>query len=616
MCGIVAAVGNISFQIPNFSQALNNLKLRGPDAEGIWFSKQSNVKIGHRRLSINDLSEMGNQPFSNESETIWLACNGEIYNYWDLRNELEKNGHFFQSNSDNEAIIHAYEEWGLKKCLDKLYGMFSFVLWDENLKTLFAARDHVGIKPLCYAELDNGLIISSDFSGLLPLLPEKPDPDPVGIAYVLSLGYIPSPYSIWKGTKKLEPGHWLEWNESTGLKKQGYWSPPNKIDNSGDYSDEQWKNLFEKVLAEHMLSDVPVGLFLSGGLDSTAIALGLKNIKKEFRAMTIAFPGSSKDEEHIAKKIANEFDFLLDSYPLTEKDIGELMEKMIKKSDEPHFISSALPYYRLSENVSKNNYKVVLGGDGGDECFGGYKWHRIKKRTFFGIESLIGNIIALLSKKRLFWTSSLYFNIVLNNFITKKMFLYNYIRTENGNYFHPNEISFLLKSANFTFNYQNVLEPFERYDCPTLPSLRRFQRIDLMNFCADHVNTRVDRMSMCHSLEVRVPFLDRRVIEYALKMPQKTDEISQQNSKPLLRNYLKNNHAPDEVLSHPKLGFSMRFLDKYDNKTICKEIDNGWLVQNGYLNKQWRDIVNENIPNYKGKLLLLYSLTKWSNHWI
>ena len=374
MCGIVAVATESPHGTPEVAESMLNMARRGPDCGGEWTAPSGRVRLGHRRLSIIDLSDAGKQPMHNEDRSIWLVCNGEIYNYLNLRSRLEGLGHFFYSSSDSEVILHAYEQWD-DECVDHLIGMFAFCIWDENKNLIFAARDRIGIKPLCYAQIPGGIALSSDFSGLLPLLPECPYPDAEAVAYVMTLGYIPAPHSIWKGTHKLRPGHKLRWGKTSGLQISKYWSPPTQIDYSGDYSFEKWEELFLTVLQEHLLSDVPISLFLSGGLDSTAIAMGLNQLDVPVKALSVSFPGSQFNEEYVAKAVTDHFNQEHEIQPIEIMDIDRLLDGVAAAFDEPLGYSALVTMFVVSK-LAAREFKVALAGDGGDECFGGYVWHR------------------------------------------------------------------------------------------------------------------------------------------------------------------------------------------------------------------------------------------------
>jgi asparagine synthase (glutamine-hydrolysing) len=299
------------------------------------------------------------------------VCNGEIYNYPDLRRRLEGLGHIFYSNSDSECILHAFEQWG-DACVDMLNGMFAFAIWSEKQKKLMLARDRVGIKPLYYAENKNGLVFGSELRALYPLLEREPPIEPLAIAYILSTIYIPSPLTIRKGVHKLEAGHILVWTMENGIKTRRYWEPPRHIDERKERNPAEWEYLFESVLEQHLLSDVPIGLFLSGGLDSASLALGLKRLRYPIEAITIGFPENPKhDESLVAEAITRTLGLIYTNIPIVNNDVAGLRQKVAEIYDEPEGGTALLTMVQISETARMHKgYKVVFGGDGGDEVFG------------------------------------------------------------------------------------------------------------------------------------------------------------------------------------------------------------------------------------------------------
>ena len=609
MCGIVAVVTNSPDKLPTIERSLARLAPRGPDSEGTWISPSAKVRLGHRRLAIVDLSDSGKQPMHNEDKTVWLVCNGEIYNFHDLRRRLEGLGHCFYSHSDSEAIIHAYEQWG-GDCPDYLEGMFSFAIWDENKRKLFAAKDRVGIKPLCYAEFPGGFALASDLGALIPLLPQKPLPDPLAVAYALSLRYIPSPHAIWQGTRKLEPGHKLFWSENEGLRVYNYWSPPKEIDYGGDYSEGKWEDLFSMVLRDHLLSDVPIGLFLSGGLDSSSIAAGLRDLNFNAKALTVSFPEYENNEAPVAKATAKKLGFYQQEIELKIGDIDSLLDKVSIVYDEPHCDSGPPPMYLISQSASKY-FKTVLSGDGGDECFGGYSWHRGNIKTL----PLYFSSITKMIRKHLGWTNHRSINQKLSQIYFVNNSIMQGYSWRTSNKFLPDEMEFLMSPCDLRFDDSMRVEPFEKFFISTLPLIRALQRVDLMTFCSELVIPKVDRASMGHSLEVRVPFLDRRIIEWALRRPPDLEEQHVGFSKPVLRHYLEKRRL-DEILNNPKQGFGLKFKDKYDQHYAYDQIEQSWWVKSGFWNDKWRKIFDANTPFRHARIWAFLMLAKWAHKWL
>jgi asparagine synthase (glutamine-hydrolysing) len=545
---------------------------------------------------------MGYQPMHNENQTAWLVCNGEIYNYPSLRRRLEALGHRFYSNCDSEAILHAYEAWG-DNCVAELEGMFAFVLWDTTRRRMLAARDRVGIKPLYYAQVGLGLVLASEASAVLPLLPSKPLPEPLAVAYVMTLGYVPSPWAIWQGIRKLEPGHLLTWDAAGRLEERCYWEPPRDIE-AGTAKDEAWQGLFESVLAEHLLSDVPIGLFLSGGLDSSSLAAGLRDIGRPVQAITVSFPDSTQDESAVAVEVTKHLGFSHRVVPLTVEDVDKLIQDVAAAYDEPQGYSALLSMYLVSR-LAAQDYKVVLAGDGGDELFGGYTWYRGPNGGGSWLRRMARSARTVMQQSTLpAFREQVAFEA---RSPLHRHAWHVYPR------FLPHEAETLLSPTGLAFGEDEMLAPLRKHFEPRLPLKRALQRVDLMTFCTDSILAKVDRASMAHSLEVRVPFLDRRLIERALVRPVETREDLE--SKPLLRDYLRS-RVPASVLAHPKQGFSLPVLDRFDWDAAIERIGQGPWVRDGYWSGRWKHLLGRRLPYRSARIWNLLALTCWAEAWL
>lgn len=571
MCGILVTA-NTGHAPAVCGRALDSMTHRGPDDRGEWRSPSRSAWLGHRRLTVVDLTDAGRQPLSNEDGSIRLVCNGEIYNFRSLRARLESAGHVFRSCCDSEVIVHAYEAWG-DACVEHLEGMFAFALWDEPRRRLLTARDRVGIKPLYYAQTGGGLILGSELRAILPLMDHPPDPDATSLAYVMTLGYVPSPRSIWEGIQKLEAGHMLTWSATRGARLRRYWEPPREIDEASAPDACEWESLFSTVLEEHLLSDVPVGLFLSGGLDSSSVAAGLHDLGRSAPAVTLGYPDSADDESPVASAVCERLGLAHTCATLRVGDVDRLLVESGRIFDEPQGYSALLSMLGVCEAAAGMN-KVMLAGDGGDEVFGGYAWYRNLEPT----------------------TSPLHRH-------ARRL----YPR------FLPKEARFLLAPQDLRFGDEEYLYPLRKHFEPALPLRRALQRVDLMTFCTDSILTKVDRAAMAHSLEVRVPFLDRRIIEWAMALP--VSDRDREESKPILRDYVRP-RVPASVLDHPKQGFSLRVLDRFDWDGAVDRIEASWWVQSGFWNRRWRELVTDDVPYRTGRIWNLLMLTHWADAWL
>lgn len=604
MCGIVAEIGS-RLHADRRLQSLGSLAHRGPDNTGEWVSPSGKAWLGHRRLSIVDLSPAGNQPIHNEDKSVWLVANGEIYNFPSLRSRLESLGHKFYSHSDSEVILHAYESWG-ENCVDYLQGMFAFALWDENQQRLLAARDPVGIKPLYYVETSGGIALASEAGALIKLFDTRPEVEPMAVAYVMTLGYVPSPWSIWKGIRKLEPGHTLVCNLGHCARVRKYWEPPRAIEASGTGTETSFQAQFEPVLKEHQMSDVPLGLFLSGGLDSSAVAAGLHDNGRLGQALTVSFPGSHYDEAPIASAVARHLGIRHSIIPLEIHDVNRLISEVAVAFDEPQGYSALLSMFLISR-MAVRDFKVVLAGDGGDELFGGYAWYQDLDASGSGRFSWLRSALRPKLRRDAFSGDR---EKAMQHFESISPLHRHAMRIYPR--FLPEEAEALLSPMDLRFRDEDMLAPLRKHFESRLPLQRALQRVDLMTFCTDSILAKVDRASMAHSLEVRVPFLDRRMVEWAFRQPVTARDLVE--SKPVLRDYLRP-RVPKEVLTHPKQGFSLRVLDAFDWDAALDTIREGLWVKQGLWASGWERYVEPGIPFREPRIWNLLMLTRWAEAW-
>ncbi|MEA2013057.1 MAG: asparagine synthase (glutamine-hydrolyzing) [Verrucomicrobiota bacterium] len=590
MCGIAAIYSNKA-NIPKvLSKAVEVLRSRGPDNQNIW-SNGNGVGLAHTRLAILDLSATGNQPFANETKEIFLVSNGEIYNHKTLRKQLLSRGHKFLSQSDNEVILHAYEQWGLD-CVEHFIGMFSFVIWDNTKKEFFAARDHIGIKPLYYSNSPDGIAFSSTLDSLMILNQMPLKIKPLALAYALTLRYVPSPYAFWENSNKLQPGHTLTYSKEKGLKIKPYWVAPIDTDYSANYSYNNWLELYNTVIKDHLMSDVPLSIFLSAGLDSTSIAIAISELGIKFSAISGSIEEYEANEFHTAKLTAEKLACPCIKVPIHSNAFNSYEKQILDAFDEPQIDSGPLPMYLVSQAASKK-FKVSISGDGGDECFGGYPWHRP-----FGIKESKTNKIL----KKLLPFSKKYLD---NN----NLFLQDYAN-RTGTPFSVNEVNILFSPIISDFSEEKRVFPFKKHYIKKIHPLRAYQRIDLFTFCSDLCLFKVDRASMANSLEVRVPFLDKRILEWSLSRPFTEEDVQLKNAKSLLREYVKTYNLSN-VLKQPKSGFSLKGLEMLSvSPNTVNEINKGILVKGGYLVKNWEKMLPYNNANLR-KIWVLKYLSDW-----
>ncbi len=565
MCGIC---GRINFDgKPVAEELLRDMcaafEKRGPDAQGYY--SQNGAGLGHKRLSIMDLSDSGLQPMCNEDSRIWTVYNGEIYKFGELAQDLKNKGHVFTSDSDTEVILHLYEEEGID-AVKQLNGMFAFAVWDEDRSRLWACRDRVGIKPFVYYHDDEKFIFASEIKALLknPDVPKEIDYNALYLYTTFS--YVPAPYTIFKGIKKLEPGCSLIL-EKGEVKIQRYWDAPltEDTDITGLSFDEQKKLLFEtlnQAVKDRMIADVPLGAFLSGGIDSSIIvALMARNSTEKVKTFSIGFKDAQLfDETHYAREVAELYNTDHHEFKLDYKDMLQALPEVLTTFDEPFSDSSAIPTFIVSRETRKH-VTVALSGDGGDELFAGY-------RSYLGeyLYPKYHMIPAVLREKvieRLFETLPDSRDARVTEYIRR---IKKFIKGSRGTF--PERLLSIkeifpmdLRSRLFVDSISNgpvdlalewVEKKIEPYDGDGINTMLYS---DLKDSLPGDMLTKVDWMSMKNSLEVRVPLLDHRVVELAFKM-QGNVKLHRGRTKFILKDTFRD-MLPKSLYNRPKAGFEV-----------------------------------------------------------
>jgi len=563
MCGIV---GKYNFQTNEpVSESLikamcDKIVYRGPDDGGVY--TDGNIGLGHRRLSILDLSELGHQPMSSPDANIWITFNGEIYNFQPLRQDLISKGYSFKSNCDTEVIIALYQEYG-KACLKYLRGMFAFAIWDKKNSSLFLARDRIGKKPLFYYHDGKTFIFASEIKAILedPLVKRE-------IAYealcdYFKYLYVPDPKTIYKNIFKLEPGYCMTCSKS-GIRKEEYWDVSFAEKSRGSLRDisEQLLHILDESVRLRMISDVPLGAFLSGGIDSGGVvALMAKQQSNPVTTCSIGFDAADYDEIRFARTVAEKFK--TDHHEFTVKQkAAEILSDLAYYFDEPFADQSAVPTYYVSK-LARQKVTVALSGDGGDENFAGYE-----KYYLDDIENRIRNCIPDLIRKSLFPT----FSRVLANaeypVLRRGATLLNTLGFESDYGFYLTNTEFPAPVWNCLANDETLkkigdYDPFSvtRYyyhKADTDNHLSRILYTDLKTYLTG-ILVKVDRMSMAHSLEVRSPILDQEVIEFAAGIPAAL-KYRRGEKKYILKQCFQQ-ILPKEVIHRKKMGFCAPIAD-------------------------------------------------------
>jgi len=586
MCGICGVYSFDKSHVDKnlLRQMCTVIKHRGPDDEGIFLDDY--IGLGMCRLSIIDL-ETGHQPIHNEDESIWIAFNGEIYNYKELRQFLEQKNHRFYTLSDTEVIIHLYEEFG-DDCVTMLNGMFAFAIWDANKKKLVLARDRIGIKPLHYIILNNKLLFGSEIKSILQDADVKREVNLKALHHFLAFEYVPAPETMFKGIKKLLPGHMLIYEKgNVSLKK--YWDLKFTNHNKQPiaYYSDQIYELLKKTVERRLISDVPLGAFLSGGIDSSSIVGLMTELMDEpVKTFSIGFEEQSYNELKYARIIAEHFE--TEHYEeIIAPDAVNLVNKIIHYLDEPFADVSVFPTYLVSE-LARKHVTVVLSGDGGDEQFAGYDWYVASKLDEYyrkapvvlknGITKIIQKLPSSSQKKgfvnilqRFVEGSSLPVDgrhIRWQYFITDKE--RGYLYTKN------------LNNESHNLNSFDVINNYYLRD-NTNDKLSKEQYVDIKMYLPDDILVKVDRMSMANSLEARVPFLDHEFVEFLATIPSDL-KLHGLTTKYILKKTM-SRLLPKEIIYREKRGFSIPMKnwlrDELRNLTL-EVLSEKKVKENGY----------------------------------
>lgn len=532
---------------------------RGPDEGDLYV--EPGIGLGHRRLSIIDLSS-GQQPMASEDGSVVVVYNGEIFNFQETAEELRQKGYRFRTHCDTEVIIYAWQEWG-EKCVDRFRGMFAFAIWDQRQRKLFLARDRLGIKPLFYSFLPDGqFIFGSELKALQahPGLVKKLDP--FAVEDYFSYGYIPEPRTIFEGTCKLPPGYCLTVTADERAEPRQYWDVPfTPLPGGSEQAlrDELLEHINEAVRIR-LIADVPLGAFLSGGVDSSAVVAMMSQLSSDpVNTFSISFGDPKYNESEYAQDVANRYE-TRHRVEQVDPDDFDLIDRLADLYDEPYADSSAMPTYRVCE-LARKDVTVALSGDGGDENLAGYrryKWHmneeRIRSMLPLGIRRpLFGAAASVYPKAD--WAP---------RFLRAKSTLQGMARNSVEAYFHTISIftdeqrrdmfSPMLKSRLQGYQGVQVLTDYAK-QAPTDHPLSMIQYLDFKTYLPGDILTKVDRASMAHSLEVRVPLLDHKLVEWISGLPPDL-KLHKGSGKHIFKKAMEP-YLPDSILYRPKMGFAV-----------------------------------------------------------
>ena len=625
MCGIVGVVHRQAE--PAVGPAVirtmcRAIRHRGPDDEGLFVSGQ--VGLGMRRLSIIDLAG-GHQPIANEDGSKVIVFNGEIYNYRDLRANLTRRGHVFRTASDTEAIVHLYEEVG-PAAVERLRGMFALAIWDAGTRSLFLARDRFGIKPLYYVATSWGLAFASELKALVAAGLTARELDWQALDAYFQLGYVPAPASPFRDVRKLPPGHWLMWRPSGELLVHQYWDLPRHVAAPPLEPERHVREWLDESVAAHLISDVPVAAFLSGGLDSSAVvasmalaAGGSEAVPQAFTARYLGSDAAAADETPLARQLASRYGVKLNVVDITP-DVRDTFEPIVRALDEPHADDSAIPTWALSQAVG-SSHKVALTGIGGDELFAGYRRHlglvaaeryarlpRALRRAAARVAHLLpdsaGSGLTIDRLKRFLrvgdgGTAGRYLDLISRADDALRLPLY------------APDLRGLIGGDSAQDHFRRL-----HRDGPARDPLAAALYFDYRTYLADDILALSDRLSMAHSLEIRVPFVDHELVEKVFPLPARV-KVGRWEHKQLLRRALAT-RLPSGHFQAPKRGFvgpTAAWLRRELRPLLEDELSAGRTRRLGYFNGPALDrLLADHFSrrhNREGILLALLCFSTW-----
>jgi len=628
MCGLTGLWQSPSADAKKLTSIVGDMTTtiahRGPDDSGVWIDASHGIGLGFRRLAILDLSPMGHQPMQSHGGRYWMVFNGEIYNFKELRCELEAGGHDFRSGSDTEVILEGAEQWGIEKTISKLNGMFAIAIWDAREKTLTLARDHFGIKPMYYGWWNGTLLFGSELKSLRAFPGCRPDIDRGALTLYIRHGCVPGPWSIYKDVYKLQPGCMVTFQSPSDRQEpKAFWSLlkvandslANPYRGSIDEATDDLDVLLQDVIARQMMSDVPLGAFLSGGIDSSlVVSLMQSHSARPVKTFCIGFSEQGYDESPFAKQIANHLGTDHTEMFVTHQDARDLIPRLPHIYDEPFADASAIPTTLLSI-LTRKHVTVSLSGDGGDEMFAGYVQHwesdvrlaKIKKilpalRGPLGTGlGTIGALMGDSNQGRTFRSRAQLLRCKTD---------WDYINLWVGTW---KDASRVVKGG-----FEPSITGWRTDAMPNIDNLdAKHQYIDSVFGLPDDMLTKVDRASSSTGLEARVPLLDPRVAEFAWRLPWEMKVARPNYGKAVLRNVLKK-YVPAEMFERPKQGFSVPIAawlrgplrDWCEHMIDEKRLREEGFFEPGPIRKQW-EIVQQSNRDWEKALWIILVFQAW-----
>jgi asparagine synthase (glutamine-hydrolysing) len=629
MCGI-AGILQLDGSLPSkevLEKMTRTLSHRGPDGEGFYL--EGAVGLGHRRLSIIDLSDAGRQPMGNEDGSVWVTFNGEIYNFLNIRTVLESRGHRFTSHTDSEVIVHAYEEWGVD-CLQKFNGMFSFALWDGKQKNLWLVRDRLGIKPLFYCQLPQAVLFASEIKAILEYPSVQRQVDLQALAYFLSLNYTPAPFTLFKSIRQILPGHFALIGMDGQVNFKEYWDVHYQEDpytkTEQEYL-EEFDQLLQDAIKLRLVSDVPFGAFLSGGIDSSTVSYWMaKNLSEPLKTFTIGFDEPSYDEVDYARRTAQTIGSVHHEQ-IVKAHAAEILPKIVWHSEEPTADSSMVAVYYLSQ-MTRQHVTMVQSGDGADEILAGYETYpaTLMQKYFLQLPGFIRKKIILpLVNSLPSSDAKVSLDAKLKRFIAGGDMRGETVHGIWRMIFNSDERQQLLEPVwEEPGSQSDFLDLFQQYFDKTdaRHPLNRLLHVDTRLYLPNDMLVKVDRMSMAHGLEAREPFLDYRLVEFAAALPPNLKLKNLTQTKYLLKRSMQG-RLPREVVWRKKVGFNVpnaRWIKGDLKPLVVEALSAGNIRSMGILNQEAvNDVLQQHFSGRaenSHKIWCLLTLALWWRRFI
>jgi asparagine synthase (glutamine-hydrolysing) len=635
ICGIVATGDGFATGEELVAAMRDTMVHRGPDDGGTWSSADGRVAFGHRRLSIVDLSAAGKQPMCNEDGTVWITYNGEIYNHAALRQELEAKGHTYRSHTDTETILHLYEEEG-PRCVERLQGMFAFAIWDTRRQELFLARDRIGIKPLYYAKLPGGFVFGSEIKALLEHPAVVPDLDEEAFTHYLTFWCTPAPMTMFAGIRKLAPSQRMTVSADGAVRVESYWTPfaPAVADEVAGMSEpemeERLMELLRASIAKRMMADVPFGVFLSGGVDSsTNVALMSELMNDPVRTFSVAFKDQERyNELEYARSIAKRFGTDHHEVVIDVDDLIDFVPELIHHQDEPIADWVCVPLYFVAKLARDNGTIVVQVGEGSDELFHGYDNYirnaRFRRQVWEPVRRLPGPLRRAAARGAVGFTNRVGRGMQYGELVAAAA--RDQLPFWGGAICYRGDIKerVLLDGHNERYDSYDIVQRIwseAEAERPQADLLQKMTYLELKQRLAELLLMRVDKMTMATSVEARVPFLDHDFVQFALALPERM-KVRRGVGKYALKHAVED-VLPREIVYRPKQGFgapvSEWFRGDFGHRAR-REIRESSLAERGLLDYDFLDELWcrhwAGRGDWGGLLWNVYNVSAWHDYWV